>query len=351
MILFARRGREACCREACCRGACCRGACWTRVLWMVVACVAASGLVARAQDVPAPGSRTVLDAHNCYPYFEWWTDRIDRALSTGTPVAIEQDLAWYTDAKSDKSWSVVTHGQPLTGQEPTLESYFFARVRPVVEAALRSGDHSRWPLITLNLDFKDDTPAHLAAVLATLREHEDWITTATREADSDTVSPLRIRPILVLTGESNAQQQVFHDQIPVGQPILLFGAIHSARKDPRSAAEVLDAEPETNYRRWWNNSWRVVEPEGQPRAGAWTREKQMRLRALVEQAHRNHLWIRFYTLDGVPDAELSCHGWFHGYNFGSLGAVETRWRAAIAAKVDYLATDQYEQLRTLLPVE
>ena len=45
----------------------------------------------------APGSRSVMDAHNCYPYFEWWGDRIDRALSTGTPLAIEQDLAWHTD--------------------------------------------------------------------------------------------------------------------------------------------------------------------------------------------------------------------------------------------------------------
>lgn len=311
-----------------------------------------AGAQARAAEpVPAPGSRTILDAHNCYPYFEWWTDRIDRALATGTPVAIEQDLAWYTDPKTGKSWSVVTHGEPLTGHEPTLESYFFARVRPVVEAALRSGDHSGWPLITLNLDFKDNTPAHLAAVLAILREHEAWITTATRMDAPDTVSPLRIRPILVLTGESDAQQQVFHDEIATGQPLLLFGAIHSAEKDPRSTPEMLDTEPETNYRRWWNNSWHVVEPEGQPRAGAWTRDKELRLRSLVEQAHRNHLWIRFYTLDGAPDAELSCHGWFHGYNFGSLGAVETRWREAIAAGVDYLATDQYEQLRTLLPVE
>ena len=69
------------------------------------ACVAAG-----AQSIPSPGSRTILDAHNCYPYFEWWTDRIDRALSTGTPVAIEQDLAWYTDSKTNKSWSVITHG-------------------------------------------------------------------------------------------------------------------------------------------------------------------------------------------------------------------------------------------------
>lgn len=45
-----------------------------------------------SQNVPAPGSRTLMDAHNCYPYFEWWSDRIDRALSAGTPLAIEQ--AW-----------------------------------------------------------------------------------------------------------------------------------------------------------------------------------------------------------------------------------------------------------------
>ena len=310
----------------------------------------ATSALLHSQSIPAPGSRTILDAHNCYPYFEWWADRIDRALSTGTPVAIEQDLAWYTDPKTGKSWSVVTHGDPLTGHEPTLESYFFARVRPVVEEAIRSGNHGNWPFITLNLDFKDNNPAHLAAVLATLRQHQDWITTATRTESIGDIRPLRIRPILVLTGESDAQQQVFYDQIPLGQPILLFGAIHSADKDPRSAPDVLDSEPASNYRRWWNNSWHVIEPTGQPNAGAWTRDKNLRLRSLVEQAHRNGLWIRFYTLDGSPDADLSCHGWFRGYNFGSLASVQQRWRAAIAARVDYLATDQYEQLRTLLPV-
>lgn len=70
-------------------------------------------LSARAQKIPEPGLRTLMDAHNCYPYFEWWGDRIDRALSAGTPLAIEQDLAWYTDRQTGKSWSVVTHGEHL----------------------------------------------------------------------------------------------------------------------------------------------------------------------------------------------------------------------------------------------
>ena len=39
--------------------------------------------------------RPMLDAHNCYPYDGRWADRIDRALSTGFPISIEQDLAWY----------------------------------------------------------------------------------------------------------------------------------------------------------------------------------------------------------------------------------------------------------------
>jgi hypothetical protein len=299
---------------------------------------------AMAQKVPEPGSRTLMDAHNCYPYFEWWFDRIDRALSAGTPLAIEQDLAWYTDPKTGRSWSVVTHGEPLSGEEPTMEHYFFDRVRPIVEKALRDGNHGDWPLITLNLDFKDNKPEHLAAVLALLRKYQAWITSAPKGADITTVEPLELKPILVLSGESDAQQTVFYDELKAGDRVLDFGAIHNEDKDPEAPPETLDRDRANNYRRWWNNPWRVVESAGQPHAGAWTPEKMHRLEALVERAHSNGLWIRFYTLDGATESELSCHGWFHGYNFGSLAAARERWRAAIAAHVDYIASDQYELL-------
>ena len=303
-----------------------------------------AGLAAPAQKVPAPGSRTLMDAHNCYPYFEWWSDRIDRALSAGTPLAIEQDLAWYTDAESGRSWSVVTHGEPLSGEEPTMEHYFFDRVRPIVEKALRDGNHGDWPLITLNLDFKDNKPEHLAAVLALLRKYQAWITSARKGDDLQTVQPLDLKPILVLSGEADAQQTVFYDQLRPEDRVLDFGAIHSEDHDPQAPPEVVAPEKANNYRRWWNNPWRVVEAAGQQHAGAWTPAKMQRLRALVERAHGNGLWIRFYTLDGATTSELSCHGWFRGYNFGSLAAARTRWRAAIAAHVDYLASDQYELL-------
>jgi len=315
--------------------------------WFVQAILFSASLVhscggpLRAQQV-RPGTRTIMDAHNCYPYFEWWGDRIDRALSTGMPVAIEQDLAWHTDPKTGRSWSVVTHGEPTDGNEPTMQQYFFERVRPIVEKALRDGNQKNWPLITLNLDFKDNKPEHLAAVLALLRKYQPWLTTAAKGAKESDVQPLDVKPILVLTGEPDAQQKVFYDQLAPGERVLLFGAIHTEGKDPSATPEEIDPGKATNYRRWWNNPWKVVEPGGQPHAGNWTPAKMARLRALVERAHTDGLWIRFYTLDGATNAQLSCNGWFHNYNFGSLEAARTRWRAAIAAHVDYLASDQYE---------
>ena len=309
---------------------------------MLLSCFLASTAI--GQQASQPGSRTLMDAHNCYPYFEWWSDRIDRALSGGAPLAIEQDLGWYTDPKTGKSWSVVTHGDPITGDEPTMEQYFFGRVRPIVEQALKDGNRGDWPLITLNLDFKDNKPQHLAAVLALLRKYQAWLTSAPKGQGIATVQPLDLKPILVLTGEADAQQNVFYDQLRIGDRVLAFGAIHTTNKDPQAAPEVIGAEKANNYRRWWNNPWQVVEPSGQQDAGDWTPAKEKRLRALVERAHANGLWIRFYTLDGAEDGELSCRGWFRDYNFGSLDAARVRWRAAIGAHVDYLASDQYELL-------
>src|SRR5947208_14405002 len=92
-----------------------------------------------------PGTRVLLDAHNCYPYFEWWFDRIDRALSTGTPLAIEQDLLWARSPRTGRAVSVLSHSSPATGAEPEMRGYFFERIRPTIEKALRDGNHGDWP--------------------------------------------------------------------------------------------------------------------------------------------------------------------------------------------------------------
>jgi hypothetical protein len=62
---------------------------------------------------------------------KWALERsADRALKTGLPIAIEQDLAWYMDKASGKSWSVVVHHLPPSGSEPTLKTYFFETDSP-----------------------------------------------------------------------------------------------------------------------------------------------------------------------------------------------------------------------------
>ena len=295
-----------------------------------------------------PGARSVMEAHNCYPYSGRWNDRIDRALSAGTPLAIEQDLLWYTDKRTGQSRSIVTHGVPSTGNEPSMRDYFFEKVRPVVEQALRSTNHHDWPLITLNLDLKSEEPQHLEAIWKLLTEYRDWITTAPRGEQISEVAELDVKPILVLTGESDVQKAVFYDRVPVGARLLAFGATHTHTENITAAADVIAPDAADNYHRWWNNAWKVIEPGGQPNAGEWNAEKEKRLGDFVAYAHQRGFWIRFYTLDGVSVQQESGLGLFHEYNFGSEAAAEQRWRAAEKAGVDYIASDQYEELGRML---
>src|ERR1700752_2851935 len=113
--------------------------------------------------------RPMLDAHNCYPYEGRWADRIDRALQTGFPVAIEQDIAWA------KGRPVVSHTPKTRGDEPALRDHFFEHVRPIVEKAFKENRRETWPLIMLHFDFKTLDAQTLHAVWDLLGEYESWI--------------------------------------------------------------------------------------------------------------------------------------------------------------------------------
>ena len=302
-----------------------------------------------------PGQRPLLHAHNCYPEGEIGADRLDRALGVAVrPIAIEQDLVWAVDRRA----SVVSHGAPLTGAEPTLEAHFFDRLRPLVEQALRRGERSTWPLFILHLDFKTNEPEHHRAIWDLLGRHEAWLTTAPRTADAVRAAPLTVGPVLVLTEQGAGQETLFHDAVPIGARLRIFGTVlplprpEEATPEGRAKAaaaapvESLMPAPATNYRRWTNHSWAVIEAGGAPSAGRWTDADARRLRAVVTRAHALQLFIRFYTLNG--HGRDSSSGWNDGYNFGSEAAAAERWRAAIAAGVDFIATDQYEALARLL---
>ena len=259
-------------------------------------------------------NRPVLDAHNCYPYKGAFQDRIDRALRTGFPVGIEQDLGWAIDPATGKGRPVVTHTAKTTGGEPALRDYFFERVRPIVEKALADNDRARWPLIVVHFDFKSVQPELLLAVWNLLGEYQGWITTAAQTADPRQLSAFEPKPLLVLTEDADAQEVVFFRDVPVGAKLRLFGSAHTKAipADPKAEhdrqlatlpPEQLLPAPPTNYRRWWNNSWYAVEEGGQRKAGDWTSRDDRRLRALVDHAHKLGYWIRFYTLDGFGDGE------------------------------------------------
>jgi hypothetical protein len=301
-------------------------------------------------------NRPVADAHNCYPENGRWADRIERALGTGFPIAIEQDLAWYVPA-GGAGRVVLSHSAKTTGSEPDEQDYFFERVRPIVEAALAKNDRASWPIIVLHFDFKDNQKPLLEAVWKLLGQYEGWITTAVKSGDPHELAPFDPKPLLVLTEDSDEQEKVFFDAVPVGGRLRLFGSAHTAPIEEQRTAERnhllatlppdrLLTERPTNYRRWWNNGWSVVEEGGQRQAGDWTEADDRRLRALVDHAHQMGYWIRFYTLDGFPFGQGQ--GWGSNYNFGSHAAAELRWKASIAAGVNLIATDQYEDLAKLV---
>ncbi len=304
-------------------------------------------------------NRPVADAHNCYPYDGRWNDRVDRALKLGYPIAIEQDLAWYLDPASGKGRVVVSHSKETNAQDPEERQYFFERVRPLIEKELKQGDPARWPIIILHFDFKDLQTPLLEAVWDLLGDYEPWITTALKGTDPHQLAAFDRKPILVLTEDADAQEKVFFDNVAVGARLRVFGSAHTNTPKTENQQQLIHlaatlppdqllTERPTNYRRWWNNSWYEVEEGGQPKAGAWTAQDMTRLRALVDHAHALGFWIRFYTLDGFTPEEGKANGWLAGYNFGSKAAAEVRWRAAIAAGVNLIATDQYEDLAAVV---
>jgi hypothetical protein len=314
----------------------------------------ARGPAAAAAGVPAdnrataPGSRVWMHAHNCYPVDGAWQDRLTRALGTGMPwVAIEQDLVWVPNAAGTDGKTVVAHDTPARGDEPTLETHFFLRVRPLLDGMLAQGDRERWPLMVLSLDFKTNEPEHHRAVWDLLGRYERYLTTAVKGGAAGRASPLRVGPLLVLTESGPGQEASFFTRHEDGTILRLFGTVRPPDLDEDARKRRHEIPPEalvvsgvTDYRRWVNFPWSAVEAGGPAEAGSWSDDDNARLRALVTRAHALGLWIRFYTLNGHSPAED--RGWSASYNFGSSAEVLARWRAAMAEGVDFVATDQYE---------
>jgi hypothetical protein len=307
----------------------------------------------------APGSRTQILSHNAYPDHGKYADRLDRSLAAGFPVIVEQDLSW-VDGRS-----LMIHGaKNVAADDPSLETYFFPKVRPIVEKALKEGNKGNWPLITLYLDIKNDPPEHLEAINKLLDKYDTWLTKAQKTADIAKQSPLELKPMMVLVEDKqdDIKQKFFYDNVPVGGKIRVFGSPAKFDENPGKLPrdkkdeavdllatrdpEKLVTQKADNYRRWFGTNWAFVEKGGETRAGEWTKESEARLKKIVDHGHKLGYIVGFFCLNGYTAAEDQ--GWDKGYNFGSKEKVMPRWQAAKRAHADFISTDQVEDVAKVI---
>ncbi len=315
-------------------------------------------LAAGARSPFTPGVRTLVLAHNAYPDEGKYGDRLDRALSAGLPMAIEQDLVWVNGK------SLEIHNEKLAADDsPTLETYFFPKVAPIVEKALKEGNKGNWPLITLYLDIKNDPVEHLEVINKVLDKYDTWLTKAVKTADITKMSPLELKPMMIILEDKqkDIKQEFFYDRVPVGGKIRAFGGPEkfddNPNKLPRTArvermAGLLTIDPDTlvtrhadNYHRWFGTDWNFIELCG-PAHKEWSAEAEARLNKFVERGHSLGYLVGVYGINGWAESEN--RGWTPEYNFGSAKDAQVRLKAALKAKVDFISTDQYEQTASFI---
>ena len=153
--------------------------------------------------------------------------------------------------------------------------------------------------------------------------------------------------VLVEDKQNDIKQKFFYDNVPDGGKIRVFGSVTKP-----------DANPITSYRSKKRSSrcWPSIQNNG-----AWTgltskrvANTSRRLDACgngapakwVNYGHRLGYFMSFYCIDGYTDSENQ--GWDKDYRFASHDAALQRGKALIQAKADFISTDQYEDVATLI---
>ncbi len=280
-------------------------------------------------------------------------------ISTGVPFVVEEDLVW-VDGRS----LLIHNAKAAAPDSPTLDTYFFPKVAPIVERAFKAGNHGDWPLITLYLDIKNDPVEHLEAISKVLDKHDAWLTKAVKTSDIGKQSPLELKPMMVILEDkqNDIKQDFFYDRVPVGGKFRAFGSATKFDDNPthlpRTArverlANMVKREPEQlltkradNYRRWFRTDWAFIELCGPERGADWNAASDARVKKFVNYGHSLGYLVSFYSINGFTDQQNL--GWTAEFNFGSQEAALLRWNAAINAHADFIATDQYEELAKVI---
>ncbi len=261
-----------------------------------------------------------LNAHNSYPAGDRGWERLARARRAGL-WAVELDLVW----SQARGHTVINHETKLRGNEPTLEDYFFTPLLPELRSLPRDE-----PGLLLMIDLKSDHPGPARELHDLLRQHRDLMTRSLRSGD------LRWGPLTVILSENAAAIALFEKLTPPEEPYLAMAVREPPERKFQENIAAYIPQRATPFYRLFNFDWKIIERVANPEAGAFTRPERARLEALVKLAREKGYWIRTWTLNATSTM------WGTGRNFGSRHALLTRWRAALAAGVDCIATDEYE---------
>lgn len=321
--------------------------------------VASAAIAASVQSTFVPGARTLMLAHNAYPDEGKYADRLDRAIAAGTPFVVEQDLVWVNGR------SLMIHNAKFAKDDsPTLETYFFPKVAPIVKKALKDGNKGNWPIITLYLDIKNDPVEHLEAIAKVLDKYDAWFTKAVKTNDITKQSPLELKPMMIILEDKkdDIKQAFFYDRVPVGGKIRAFGGPTKFNDNPKNLPRTAKAErlaglvgtdPEQlvtkradNYHRWFGTDWAFIELCGPEHGKDWSAAAEARVKRFVDYGHSLGYLVGFYSINGFTEQQNQ--GWTAEFNFGSREAALIRWNAAIKAHADFIATDQYEDLAKVI---
>lgn len=266
---------------------------------------------ALSQDAVHPADATnPMAAHNAYTWRLYPGDRLGRALAAGLK-HVEIDVCY--DEK--RQAVVVTHDNPVRGNEPELGDYL-GKIWQAWKTAPGDG-------YTLIVDFKSAQPAAAARVHEILLPQAEMLSSLKKQADAALVLG---KVTVCLTGDTAAHRH-YAAQVKDGERYLAFGDVGGGPWQTDASLYVPSEPP--GFVRYVTLEKGVFRADPKDRQAAAF--DPARLKAVSEKANRLGYRVRVYTLNPPKDP---------------AGGFDTKdWDACVQGGLHMVSTDAYELAR------